>query len=62
MSQQTATDAATGEPVRASDLIGVLVLTTFGWRYLGAYRSRETAQAVADEARQSGKYQRVRIN
>ena len=47
---------------RATDLIGVQVLTTFGWRWLGAYRSREAAEAVAEEAKASGRYQRVRIN
>ena len=40
---------------------GVQVQTVFGWRYLGVYSDRKTAEQVAEEARESGKYLRVRI-
>ncbi len=50
------------ELIPAQDLHGVQVLTTFGWRFIGAYQSRETAEKVAEEARDSKRYLKVRIN
>lgn len=49
-------------PVRAADLIGVLVLTVTGWRYIYVGQSREAAEAIAEEARDSKRYLKVRIN
>lgn len=47
---------------KASELFGVQVLSTFGWRYIWSGRSREAAEAVAEEARDSKRYLKVRIN
>lgn len=50
------------ETISARELHGVRALTTFGWKYIGSYRSKEAAEAVADEARESKRYLKVKID
>ena len=50
------------ETTPASDLIGVIGLTTFGWKQVAVAKTKEEAERLAEQARDSNRYLKVKFN
>lgn len=50
------------EATSAANLIGVIALTTFGWRQVAVTQTKEEAEQIAARVRNSGQYLDVKFN